>query len=619
MLAGMSESYLPISDYGMIGDGRAVALISRLGSIDWCCLPRIDSPSVFGALLDLKQGGCFSLRPNKATRATHKYVDDTNVLETTFETSTGSVVMTDAFFATSAARSRRRLRAEHEIIRTIEATSGSVTMELYFAPRPNYGRNPVKITKRGVLGISCAEAHNPLHLRSDLDLCECSIQQTASGPEARLQFKVCAGEKVRFSLVSGSDAPVVFPPLGQALDERLQETIDYWKGWAERCEYDGPYKNLVRRSALALKLMVFAPSGAIIAAPTTSLPEKIGGQRNWDYRFCWLRDASLTVQSFISLGYFDEADAFVNWILHSTRQTRPHLQVLYEIYGESKIEKEGEHESWEGYKQSSPVRIGNAARNQFQLDIYGEALNALYLVRTHHRDLKRDIRKFIYELANVVANEWEKPDNGIWEVRSERKQHTHSKVMAWVALDRMLRLNHDLEWNEPIKHLIKEKMRLQKAIEQEAYSQDMNSYVGIFNTHHLDASLLTMPLYGYCDANSDRMINTYEAIKKYLMKNKLTYRYTTIDDGLPHGEAAFLACSFWAASYLAKAGRTKEAEEVFNSLVEHSNPLGLWSEEMDTHTFEYLGNYPQAFSHVGLINAAVEIERSRKRSEHELH
>ena len=424
------------------------------------------------------------------------------------------------------------------------------------------------------------------------------------------EFLVRPGEQVIFSLSYSSQSPAVLPELETTGWNRLQRTIRYWEKWISSCRYSGLYEDQVRRSALTLKLLAHAPSGAIVAAPTASLPEKLGGVRNWDYRYCWLRDASFTTRALVKLGLEEETHAYMSWILHATQLTRPKLQIMYSVYGHASME-EMELDWLEGYKHSKPVRVGNGAEKQFQLDVYGEVLDAAYTYSPLVKAFDRDTRKFLIGLGEVICKLWEQPDNGIWEVRTSLVHHTHSKVMAWVGLDRLTKLCQEFDWKEaPFEKYKRTADRIKKEVEQFGYNGELRTYTRELNGDTLDASLLTLPLVGYCEAASPRMASTIESVMERLAKNNLVYRYVNVDDGLPGDEGTFGVCTFWLAENLAKAGKLQQAVEVFETMLHHASPTGLFSEEIDPDSHELLGNYPQGFTHIGLINAALSIDEA---------
>jgi GH15 family glucan-1,4-alpha-glucosidase len=590
----------PIGDYGLIGDCRSAALVSSDGSLDWLCWPRFDSPSIFAALLDPDTGGRFRVRPGGAYRVERRYLPDTNVLETVFHAERGSVALRDLMPVAFEEYKRSALMAEHEILREIECLSGSVEMEVFYDPRPAYGQERARLEQRGKIGLVCDYGDGTLLLRSEVPLTPDSDRHAARGV-----LHLDAGESQYLSLSFSRIAPAVVPPLGEYARERLEQTVSWWREWAGCSTYEGPYRETVVRSALALKLMVYAPSGAVIAAPTTSLPEKPGGERNWDYRYCWLRDASFTLRALLDLGYDEEATAYVGWLLHATRLTWPKLQVVYDVFGEANI-PERELEYLRGYADSRPVRIGNDAHGQLQLDVYGEVVDAVARSARHDGAFDRDTVRYLNGLGRTVCDHWRDADEGIWEGRSGKSHHTHSKVLCWVALDRLIELQETEKLALDVERFRTERDAIREEIERRGYNERLGSYVQVFDGDDLDAALLTLPLYGYIDARHPRMVSTLARIHEELGRDGHIYRYGEgTGDGLPAGEGAFGVCGFWAVECMALRGDLKGATRAFEHLIAGANDVGLLAEEIDPETEEQLGNFPQAFTHVGVINAAL--------------
>jgi GH15 family glucan-1,4-alpha-glucosidase len=598
-----SDAYPPIGDYALIGDGRSAALVSRDGSLDWLCWPRFDSPSIFAALLDTERGGRFRVCPRGTFRSERRYLPETNVLETVFHTASGTVALRDLMPVASEEDKRDALTPEHEVLREIEGLTGQVEVEVVYAPRPDYGRKHPALTARGAFGLWCEVSGGSLALHSDLPL-----QLPPDGHGAYGVATIAAGECKHLSLVFNTDAPGVIPLLEDAARDRVERSIRWWRDWANRGAYDGPYRDAVMRSALVLKLMTYAPSGAVVAAPTTSLPEVIGGVRNWDYRYCWLRDASLTLRALFDLGYAEEAEAYLSWILHATRLTQPELQVLYDVFGEAQL-PESELSHLSGYANSRPVRVGNDAHGQLQLDVYGEVIDAVTRLATRDGHVDRDTARMLNGLGETVCRRWREPDEGIWEGRAGRFHHTHSKVLCWVALDRLITLHESGRLRIDRDRFRSERDAIRTAIETRGYNPRLDSYTRLFDGDDLDASLLTLPLYGYHEGTHPRMRATCQRIHECLARDGLVYRYQT-DDGLPPGEGAFGICSFWAVECRAKGGDVEGATEAFARLLACANDVGLFGEEIDPETGAALGNFPQAFTHVGLINAALTLAES---------
>jgi GH15 family glucan-1,4-alpha-glucosidase len=495
------------------------------------------------------------------------------------------------------------LLPDHEIIRRVSCVAGEIEFEIDLVPRTDYGKSAVQIRKIGRLGLRFAVGTGVCWLRSSVPL---TISNEGNRAHARVLVR--AGETVHFSFSYSDEAPAVLPPL-DALDPRIEGSIKAWQQWARRAEYDGQYRDTVLRSTLALKLMSYAPTGAIIASPTTSLPERIGGRLNWDYRFCWLRDASFTIRALLELGYWDEANDFLDWMLQATRLTQPELRVLYSLHGHiAPAERELGHLS--GYQESRPVVVGNAAREQFQLDVYGEVIDAAAQFAFHGGYLDQDMQKVLIGLGNYVVKNWEQADEGIWEPRFERQHHTHSRLLCWTAMDRLVRLSErGMLRGATVDHYKEVGDAIRRQIEEHAWNQRLQSYVSVLDSDFLDASLLLLSWYGFAEAKSPRMQATYRAIRQNLgTPNGLLYRYLR---EIPEG--TFAICSFWEAEYLALGGGSlQEARDLFEKLLKYANDLGLYGEEIDPTTGAALGNFPQAFTHVGLIGAALSILQREK-------
>jgi GH15 family glucan-1,4-alpha-glucosidase len=607
---GMSDSnepaYRPIGDYALVGDCRSAALISSTGSIDWLCWPRFDSPSIFAALLDWRRGGRFSVTPVEPFTTTRRYVGETAVLETTFHTATGVARLTDLMPVASEAEKARELSPDHELLRLVECLEGTVEIDVLFDPRLDYGRTIPRLIDRQAFGLVYEHRAQVIALRSEIPLL------TGERPGARGRARLKAGDARTLSVTYDRWLPVVLLPLGGAALERIARSVAWWEAWMGACRYDGPYAQMVRRSAVTLKLMTYAPSGAVIAAPTASLPEQIGGVRNWDYRYCWLRDASLTMRAFDDLGFTVESEAFLSWVLHATRLTWPELQVLYDVYGEARI-PESTLDHLEGYARSAPVRVGNAAIDQLQLDTYGEVIDAAWRYCERGGQLDRTTARTLAGLGNAVIGRWHEPDEGIWEPRRGRQHHTHSKAMCWVALDRLVRLCERRHVHGDARRFVQARDAIREAIEARGYNARLGSYVSIFDGETLDASLLLLSLMGYADPQSARMRGTLARVRERLGADAgwdgLLYRYRDEDDGLPGTEGAFGICSFWGVEARALEGDVAAARGDFERLLSFANDVGLFAEEIEPRSGAAIGNFPQAFTHVGLINAAVTLAR----------
>lgn len=586
-----------ISDYAFIGDSRCAALLSNAGSIDYLCFPRFDSPSLFNRLLDALRGGYFSIRPSGPYTARRYYLDDTNLLVTEFETPTGRVRLTDFMPVLSEEEKKEIMIPFRSLIRRVEGLEGKVEMAAECVPRPEDGRRIPTFSRRGDEGYFSDLGGALLHLATDW-----KVEITRGGLcGARI---VGAGDRSGFWLAYSSDAPAVYPRFHR-IDEIQERSISYWKGWAGRCNYRGPYRSAVVRSALVLKLLSFAPSNAIVAAPTTSLPEAIGSGRNWDYRCCWLRDASFTAQIFFRLGYTEEPAGFVHWLMHATRLTQPALKVVYDVYGRI-AEPQKEVPFLEGYLGSRPVRVGNNAEGQYQLDVYGEVLDALWLYAQNGLRVDREMQKNFCGMADYVADHWRDPDHGIWEIPGSRRHYVHSKVLCWVALDRACRLARRLEIPHDCARWERVGREISEMILKEGFNRDRGSFTQTLGGEALDATAFIFPLVGFIDAKDRRMEATVAALERELCRGELVYRYR-MDDGLPGEEGSFLACAFWRVEALCALGRPAEAARLFEALNGRANEVGLYSEEIDPKDGLFLGNFPQALSHLSHIAAALRL------------
>ena len=594
-----SRSYPDIGDYAVIGDCRTAALVSKYGCIDWLCWPRFDSASIFAALLDRERGGYWKIAPATPFSIQREYVEGSNVLQTRFQTSSGSVALLDLMPVRDTTRAV--MVPDHEIIRQISCTAGQVEIEIEFVPRANYGEKVPRIRNFGKLGIRIENGNGVYWLHSSLPL---QIRDSALWAKAT----VSAGETLAFSFTYTENAPAVLPPL-QQVPRRVDTCTKWWQSWTAQAQYDGDFRDEVMRSALALKLMIFAPSGAIIAAPTTSLPERIGGDLNWDYRYCWLRDASLTIRALIELGFWVEATTFLDWMLHATRLTQPELRILYTLYG-NRPPDERESEILRGYRGSRPVRIGNAARDQLQLDVYGEVVDAAAQFAFHGGELDREMQKVLVGFGDYVAKHWETPDQGIWEPRTEPRNHTHSRLLCWTALDRLITLDENGKLKGVrIDEYKKQAEAIRQQIQQRAWNENLQSYVSELDGDKVDSSLLLLSWYGFEKPDGPRMRSTYRRLRERLSTPEgLLYR----SEDLPP-EGTFAICSFWEAEYLALGGgTTQQTRDLMKTLTTHRNDVGLYGEEIDGNTGQALGNFPQAFTHVGYIGAALSLMQREK-------
>ncbi|HEX6555473.1 MAG TPA: glycoside hydrolase family 15 protein [Ktedonobacteraceae bacterium] len=588
------RTYLPIEDYGIIGDLHTVALVGKNGSIDWYCVPAFDAPSVFGALLDAEKGGYFQIEPQNPSGASRKqlYLPDTNILVTRFLTETGVGEVTDFMPIQQATQKVDR----HGIIRAVHVVNGSLTFEMTCRPAFNYARDAhtVHLSESGALFRS---ASLNLGLFSTVPLKE----DGRGGVHAT--FTLADDEWAYFLLESAGEEQIT--PQVSRYQEVLSDTKDYWRNWIEQCRYQGRWRETVRRSALALKLLTYAPTGAVVAAPTTSLPEGIGGERNWDYRFTWLRDAGLTLQSLSILGFEDEANAFTDWLQAVFLKLDPDkpAQPMYTIHGDFDM-PEITLDHLDGYRQSRPVRIGNGAAKQVQMDVFGELLDALFLL-VQHRGLYYRGWAQLTRTMDWLSENWQTLDKGIWEVRGGDRAFLHSRVMCWVAFDRALRIVQNQGLPAAVEEWRKARDAIYKEIMEQGWDEQKQSFVQYYGSDAIDASALLISLTGFTAPTDPRLLKTLDRIQKELTHAPHVYRYRidqAADDGLKGTEGTFSICSFWFVEALTRAQRLEEAREYLEQMFTYANHLGLYSEEV-APTGEALGNFPQAFTHLALIRA----------------
>jgi GH15 family glucan-1,4-alpha-glucosidase len=579
---------LPIEDYGIIGDLHTAGLVGRDGSIDWLCLPRFDSAACFAALLGEEENGRWRLAPRGADRATHRhYRGDTLVLESEFTTDEGTVRVVDCM----------PIRQDHpEVIRVVEGVLGRVTMDMELVIRFGYGQ-VVPWVRRTDGFLTAIAGPDALSLFTPVPTHGRDLSTVAT-------FAVSEGQRIQFSL---SWHPAnESPPRPVDATFALRDTELWWTDWSNQCTYQGEHRDAVLRSLITLKALTYAPTGGIVAAATTSLPETLGGVRNWDYRFCWLRDATLTLESLMRGGYYEEAMAWRDWLLRAAAGDPSQLQIMYGPAGERRLD-EWEVDWLSGYEQSAPVRIGNAAAGQFQLDVYGEIISALYESCHPANTSDESSWQFQKALLGFLESGWKQPDDGIWEVRGPRRHFTHSKVMAWVAIDRAIRSIEQFGVDGPIDRWRKVRQQIHDQVTQEGYNATKGSFTQYYGSDNLDASLLMIPLVGFLPVTDPRVRGTVEAIERELLQGGFVLRYNTEEtaqvDGLAGREGAFLACSFWLSDCLYMLGRTHEAREMLDRLLGLRNDLGLLSEEYDPVAGRLVGNFPQAFSHVSLVNS----------------
>jgi GH15 family glucan-1,4-alpha-glucosidase len=579
-----------IEDYGLVGDLQTAALISREGSVDWLCFPRFDSAACFAALLGDESNGHWALAPTTWKReVSRRYAPDTLVLETEWRTDDGRVRVTDFMPPRGEAP---------DLVRIVEGLDGTVELATELAIRFDYGgvvpwvRRLDEKTLLAIAGPDALALRTPVPLRGE-DF------------RTRGEFTVAQGDRVPFVLTwypSHREPPDEVDP-----DKALEETHEYWDDWANRCEFEGDHHDAVHQSLLVLKALTYAPTGGIVAAPTTSLPERIGGVRNWDYRFCWLRDATLTLLALLQAGYVQEADSWRRWLLRAAAGNPGDLQIMYGVGGERRLD-ERELPWLAGYEESAPVRMGNGASEQVQLDVYGEVMDALYQSRAHGLVAEEQAWSLQRALLRHLAEAWCEPDNGIWEIRGEKRHFTHSKVMAWVAFDRAVRSVEEQGLSGPVDEWRATRDEIHAEVCERGFSESVGSFTQYYGGSELDASLLLIPLVGFLPIDDPRVVGTVDAVERELLHEGLVLRYRTTDDGkvdgLPKGEGVFLPCSFWLVDCWELLGRHGEAHALYERLLDLRNDLGLLAEEYDPVDERLLGNFPQAFTHLALVNTA---------------
>ena len=585
-----------IEDYGLIGDCETAALVSKDGSIDWLCWPRFDSDACFAALLGNSKNGRWQIAPAQAkARIRRRYRPETLILETTFTTDDGEVTLID--FMPS------REQASH-IVRLVVGTRGTVAMTTELVIRFDYGQSVPWVKRPDNGSLLAISGPDMLVLRTPVELR--GKDMTTVG-----EFTVSAGETVPFVLTY---VPSHLPaPDPVDAEDALRQTQKFWEQWSSVHENTGPYAPSVVRSLITLKALTYLPTGGIVAAPTTSLPEQIGGPRNWDYRFCWLRDATLTLLAFMNSGYYDEARAWRDWLLRAAAGSPSQIQIMCGLAGEKRLAE------WEvpwlaGYEGSKPVRIGNAAADQLQLDVFGEVLDAMHQARVGGLQYLAEAWDFQHVLVSHLEEIWPSADEGIWEVRGGRQHFTYSKMMAWVAFDRTIKTAEAFGLEGPIDHWRKIRAQIHAEVCEKAFNPKLGAFVQSYGSEHLDASALLIPVVGFLPPSDPRVAGTIQAIERKLMTNGFVLRYDSgaTKDGLPPGEGAFLACSFWLADAYILCGRRDDARKLFERLLTLCNDLGLLSEEYDPAGKRLLGNFPQAFSHIALVNTAHNLDRAEK-------
>ncbi len=588
--------YPPIDDYALISDCESAALVSRSGSIDWCCMPRMDAGSVFGRLLDWESGGfCSIAAEDDEVELFRRYVGDTLVLETMLQTRSGEARLLDCF-AINAEDERSPYR---QLLRIVEGVRGYMNLLLRVAPRFDYGEVKPWLRYHGKRIHSATGGDDALVISGDLEFAPSGKHNIEAS------FSVRAGERVRLSIAfvhphTIDVGPTTRPTEAAEVDRRLKETLDWWERWSSQARLEGPDAPGYARSALVLKALTNATTGAVAAAATTSLPESPGGKLNWDYRYSWVRDSFFSVRSLAEIGFEGEADKFRRFIERSAAGNAEKLQIMYGVRGERRLTEET-LEYLNGYRGAKPVRVGNAASLQLQLDAYGELLELAWRWHLRGNSPDDDYWRFILRLVEMAAGHWQEPDHGLWEIRGEPRHYVHSKVMCWTALDRGLRLAEEGMRKAPERRWQKTRDEIREAVENEGYDEERGVFVRAFGSKELDAALLLLPRVDFVDYKDERMVRTTDAIREELDDDGLLKRFRREDPR----EGAFLACSFWLAECLAHQGRIEEARTVFDRTVSTGNDLGLFSEEYDTENTELLGNFPQSLTHLSHITAAI--------------
>ena len=603
--------YRPISDYAVIGDTHSAALVSSCGSIDWACLPYFDSPPAFLRILDDQKGGYCWVEPAAAKKVTRRYLPGTPILETTFTCAQGTLQVTD--FMPLRRRDElgdmgQDVDADRRIVRILRCVAGSVDVKIEVKPTFDFAREASQSSERGGAIVfttkdGLLQVEGPaLHIQGDLVVTTIRLE---------------AGEDA-FLAMSHADRASDLPVLNfDRIQQALHNTQTYWQRWSKTCSYEGEHRDVLLRSALTLKLLTFEPTGAIVAAPTSSLPEEIGGERNWDYRYTWVRDSSLTLMALMNVGYFGEAHDFLHFFRRACPEPSRGFQILYGIRGETQVE-EKELPHLDGYRGSRPVRIGNAAAVQKQLDVYGELMQCMHLYANHeafehHQEaFLEETWPFIRDTADYVVQHWCEPDSGLWEIRGAERQFVDSNALCWLALDRALQLADMAKRDGKVSGWERSRDEIRNSILQRGYDPQLGSFVQSYGSKVIDASALRLPMFGLIEARDPRMISTVKMVEKRLMREGLIYRYRGVDDGVKGNEGAFTMCTFWLVDSYVMQGRLEEAEELFRHVISYRNDLGLLAEEIDPENGEQLGNFPQGFTHISLINSAVRIQAARQ-------
>ncbi len=588
----------PIADYALLSDCHSCALVSRHGSIDWCCMPRIDSASLFGRLLGWREGGFCLVAPEGEFRVRRRYRDRSLILETTFTTDGGEVRLTDCM----PMREGGQHDPHRQILRIAEVVAGEVPLAVRVVPRFDYGAIKPWLRRTGDAVFEAVGGNHGLLISADLEL------RIVARHELRGRRVLREGERLHLSLLHRRPEVLaegeVAAPTVDDLESRLAETADWWRRWSDQGDLSGPDREQTLRSAIVLKGLTHAPTGAIAAAATTSLPEAPGGPRNWDYRYTWVRDSVFTVRSLAELGYVKEADGFRRFVERSAAGSAEEVQVLYAVDGQRRLH---EHEIAElpGYDGASPVRVGNAAAGQLQLDLYGELLDLAWNWHGRGNSPDEDYWEFVVELVEAARARWRDPDRGIWEMRGEPRHFVHSKALCWSALDCGIRLGEELERDCPLAAWRRERDEVRRAIEERGYDRERGIFTQSFGDPQLDAALLLLPVFRFLPFTDERMVRTADAVERELCQDGLVRRYAAESDGLEGTEGTFIACTFWLAEVLARQGRPERARRVYERAVATGNDLGLFAEEFDPASGGMLGNFPQGLTHLSQIAAAV--------------
>ena len=607
----LETDYLPIAEHGLVGDLHTIALVGTNGTIDWYCCPSFDAPSVFGAILDKEKGGFYALRPSAEDwDAKQLYFPETNVLITRFFTQDGVGEVQDYMPIDRDEIAAHR----HRLIRRVVVVRGHMDFQIEVQPRFDYGRaaHEVEMHPHGVLfrspdltlALEGAIARTMGHERR--------LERRGAGIFARVSLQ--AGETQSFLLERVAQDHICRPHSEREADSSFEATVGYWRKWVAQSRYRGRWREMVMRSALTLKLLTYAPTGALVAAPTTSLPEQLGGGRNWDYRYTWIRDAAFSLYGLLRLGFTEEAAAFMGWLTDRTREWKigpsGPLQIMYGIDGRAELPEE-EHPFWSGYRDSAPVRIGNAAAEQRQLDIYGELIDSVYLYNKYGAPIFHETWGSLRRIVDWLCENWDQADEGIWETRGGQKEFTYSRLMSWVAIERAIRMNRARGLPGDIVRWLAERDRIYNQIIQKGWSAERGAFVQHYGSDVLDASILLMPLVLFIAPQDPMWLSTLNSVSDELVSDSLVYRYNVeaSPDGLHGDEGTFSMCSFWYVEALTRAGRVDEARLAFEKMLTYANHVGLFSEEIGP-TGELLGNFPQAFTHLALISAAFNLDRA---------